>query len=123
MEIKSINSKLKQLEKAREPKISSSTFRRCKRKSNLLSPYRLPSLSNTHTRKPKTSNNTKHYLKMTSKDLKMASNDLKMTSKDGNSKFVPEKVKPKTIQEVVVQMMIILSNERISLNMLFLLNK
>ena len=72
MEIKSINPKLKQSEIARELKLSFSTLQRYRREMIMLSPYRTPPSSNTHTRKQKTSNQTEH-------DLKMASNDLKLS--------------------------------------------
>ena len=80
MEIKSINSNLKQSEIARELKTSSSTLQRYRRETNMLSPYRILLSSNSHTRKQKFSNHTKPDLKVTSNDLKMISNDLKMTS-------------------------------------------
>ena len=50
----------------------------------MLSPYRIPPSSNTHTRNQKTSNQTEYEFKMTSNDLKMTSTDLKMTSKNAN---------------------------------------
>ena len=84
MTIKSINPKLKQSEIARDLKISSSTLQRYRRETNLLSPYRIPTKSNTHTRKQKTSNHTEHDRKTTSSDIKMTSNDLKMTSNESN---------------------------------------
>ena len=46
MEIKFTNPKLKQSEKARELKISSSTLQRYRRKTIMLSPCRIPPLSN-----------------------------------------------------------------------------
>ena len=82
MEIISINPKLKQSQIAKESAISTSTLQRYRREINMHSPYRILQSSNTRTRKQKTSNHTKHHLKMTSNDLKMTSNDLKMTSKD-----------------------------------------
>ena len=95
MEIKSANPKLKQSEIARELKIAYSTLQRYRRELNMLSPYRLPPSSKTHTRKQKTSNNTKQDLRMTSNDLKLTSKDLKMTSKDENDELVSRKVKTK----------------------------
>ena len=80
MEIKSTNLKLKQYELAGELKISFSTIQRCRRETNMLSPYRIPPSSNTHTRKQKTSNHTEINMKMTSNDLKMTSIVLKMAS-------------------------------------------
>ena len=44
--------------------------------------FRILQSSNTHTREQTASNNTEHYLKMTSNYLKTTSNDLKDTSKD-----------------------------------------
>ena len=71
MEIKSINSKLKQSEIPGELKISSSTLQRYKREISMLSPYRIPPTSNTHKRKQR----TEHDLKVTSNDFKMSSNE------------------------------------------------
>ena len=68
--IKSINSNLKQSETARELKMSSSTLQRYRREINMLSPYRTPLSSNTHTRKQKISNHTEPDLKVTFNDLK-----------------------------------------------------
>ena len=48
----------------------------------MLSPYKTPPSSNTHTRKQKFSNHTELDLKMTSKDIKMTSNDLKRTTNE-----------------------------------------
>ena len=48
IEIKSINSKLKQPETAKELKISSSTLQRYGREMNMLRPYRIP-ITNNHT--------------------------------------------------------------------------
>ena len=79
-EIKSINPKLKQPERAKELAISTSTLQRYRRGIILHSPYRIIQSSKTNTRKQKTSNHTEHDLKMTSNDLKMTSNDLKKTS-------------------------------------------
>ena len=76
MEIKSINSKLKESEIAGELKKSSSTLQRCRRELNMLSPFRIP-FSNNRTGKQKTSNHTEFDLKAISNDLKMTSNDLK----------------------------------------------
>ena len=73
LEIKSINPRLKQSGRVGELKVSSSTFQRYRKKS-ILSPHRIP-CSNTKTRKPKTSNQTEHDLKMTSDDHKMTSNE------------------------------------------------
>ena len=49
MEIKSSNLKLKQSEKAREFKLSSSTLQRHRRELNMLSPYTIPPPTKTHT--------------------------------------------------------------------------
>ena len=55
MEIKSINTKLKQSEIANELKIPTSTIRRYRREIIMLSPYRTSPSSNTnHTRKLQT---------------------------------------------------------------------
>ena len=56
MEFKYTNPKLKQCEKAREEKISSSTLQRYQREKNMISPYRTPPSSNNHTGKQKISN-------------------------------------------------------------------
>ena len=48
----------------------------------MLSPYRIPPSSNTHTTKQKTSNRTEYDRKVTLYDLKMTPNDLKMTSNE-----------------------------------------
>ena len=71
MEMKFINSKIRQSEIARELKTSSSTLQWYRREINMLSPHRIPSSSTTHTRKQKTSNSTEKDLRMTSVDLKM----------------------------------------------------
>ena len=96
MEIKATNPKSKQSGKTRELKVSSSTLQRYRRKINMLSPYRIPPSSNTHTRKQKTSNHSMHELKVTSIDLKMTSNDLKMITKDVNEIDTPVFKKTKT---------------------------
>ena len=70
MKIKSIKPKSDQSELARELKLSSSTLQRYSREIRMLSPYRIPLSSTTHTRKKKTSNHTEHNLKMTWNDLK-----------------------------------------------------
>ena len=70
IEIKSTNSKLKQSEIARELKMSSSTLQRYRRETNMLSSYRIPPSSKTHTRKQNISNHTDFEFKMTSDDLK-----------------------------------------------------
>ena len=64
MEIKSNNPKLKQSEIAKELKISSCTIQRYRREIKMLSSYRMPLSSITHTRKQKTSNHTEHDLNM-----------------------------------------------------------
>ena len=87
IEIKSINPKSKQSEIAKELKITTSTLQRYRREGNMLSPYRIPPTSNTHTRKQK----TEHDLKVISNDLKMTSNDCRTTSKNRNENG--EKVK------------------------------
>ena len=69
MEIKSINSKLKQSEIAKELAKSTSTFQRYRREKNMHSAYRIVQSSNTITRKQETSNNTE----ITSIDTKMTS--------------------------------------------------
>ena len=67
-EIKSSNPKLKQPEKARELKMSSSTLQRYRSKINMLSTYRIPPSTNIiHTTKQKTSNTNLDDVKMTSK--------------------------------------------------------
>ena len=73
MEFKSINPKLKQPVTARKLKISSFTLQRYRRERNFLSPCRIPTSSNTHTGKQKTSNHIEQDLKMTSKRPQMAS--------------------------------------------------
>ena len=94
MEIKSINPRLQQSEKARELKMLSSTLKRYRRERKMLSPHRIPPSPNTNTRKEKTSNHTEHNLKMTLNDLKMTSNDLKRASNE-KDRPVFEKVKTK----------------------------
>ena len=74
VEIKSMNQKMKQSEITKELKISSSSLQRYRSERNMISPYRIPRSSTTHTRKEKISNRTEHDLKMTSNDLKMTSN-------------------------------------------------
>ena len=75
MEIKPNSPKLKQSEIAKQLEISSSASQRYGREKNMLSPYRIPPSSNTHTRKQKSSNHTEHDLKMTSNHLRMTSNE------------------------------------------------
>ena len=77
MEIKNKNPKLLQSEIARQLETSSSTLQRYRREINMLSPFRKPPSSNTHTIKQKTSNHTEYDLKK----LQMTSNWPKMTSK------------------------------------------
>ena len=85
MEIKSINPKIGQTEKAKEMTLSISTFQRYRREINLFSLYRTPPTStNTNARKQNTSNHTENDLKATSNDLKLTSNGLKMTSINTN---------------------------------------
>ena len=78
LEIKSINPKLKHSEVAKEFKRSSSQIQRYSTEKNMLSPYRIPTSSNT--RKEKTPNTNHDDVQMTSNDLKKTSNDLEMTS-------------------------------------------
>ena len=81
MEIKSINPKLKQSERAEDLKTSPSTLQRNRREINMFSHYRIPPSTNSnHTRKQKNSNTNHDDVKMTSNDLKTTSNDLKTTS-------------------------------------------
>ena len=82
MEIKSINPKIKQSEKARELAISTSTLQRQRRETKMRSPHRILQSQNTNTRKEKTSIHTEHDLKTTSDSFKMTSNDLKLTSNE-----------------------------------------
>ena len=82
MEMKSIESKMKQSEIAKELKISPSTKQRYTGEVNMLSLHRIPSSSTTHKRKRKISTHTQHDLKMTSNDLKVNSNDLKKFSNE-----------------------------------------
>ena len=63
IDFKSNNPKLKQSEIARELEISSSTLQRYRREVNIISPYRIPPSSISHTRKQKTSNHTEHDFK------------------------------------------------------------
>ena len=77
MEIKSNNPKLKQTEIAKLLELSASTRQRCKKETNMLSPYRIRLSSKTnHARKQKTPNTNLDDVKVTSNDLKMTSNDL-----------------------------------------------
>ena len=74
-EIKSINPKIKQAEKAGELKSYSFTLQRYRREIKMLPPFRIQPSSNTHTRKHNTSNHSKCDRKMSSNDLKMTSNE------------------------------------------------
>ena len=69
-EIKSINSKSKHSETAKELAISTSTLPRYRRETDMLSPYRTLQSSNTHTREEIASNHTEHDLKVKSNDIK-----------------------------------------------------
>ena len=83
MEIKTINSELKQCEIAKDLAKSTSTLQRYRREITMHSPSRIIQSSNINKRKQKTSNQTEQDLKMTSNDLKMTSNDLKETKESG----------------------------------------
>ena len=82
MGVKSTNPNLKQSEKAKELKISCPTLQRYRREKKMLSQYRIPPSSNTHTRKQKNQNHTEPDLKMTSIDHRVTSNDLKLSSNE-----------------------------------------
>ena len=84
MEIKSVNSKLKQSDIARKLKISSSTLQRYRREIKMLSPHKKPPSSNTCTGKQKTSNCTEHEIKLTSN----YANWPQMTSKRHQMKMI-----------------------------------
>ena len=83
MEIKSNNPKLKQSEIAKFLELTSSTIKRYRKETNMLSPYRIPPSSKTNnTRKQKTPNLNLVDVKVTSKDLKKTSCGFKTTSKE-----------------------------------------
>ena len=83
MEIKSNNPKLKQSEITKLLELLFSTIQRYRVEINMLSPYRIPSSSESnHTRKQKTRNTNFGDVKVTSNELKLSSNDLKTTSNE-----------------------------------------
>ena len=65
MEIKAINPKLKRSEIAKVLATSTPTLQQYRIEIKLLSHFRIPPSTNTHTRKQKTSNDTQLDLKMT----------------------------------------------------------